>query len=109
MKQKPGEFKKRVWELARQIPAGRVSTYGVLTAMAGGHPMLSRMITTILSSAPDAATIPFHRIVYSNGKVWLDPKHEKERRKLYKKEGIRLDKNNRIIDFEKIIYLFPND
>ena len=41
-----------------------------------------------------------------DGKVWNDPKYNKWRAKLYKKEGIKVDKNNKIIDFEKIIYSF---
>ena len=68
--------------------------------------MMSRMITTILSKSPDIDKIPFHRIVYSNGKIWFDPKHNKRRDKLYKQEGIKVDQNNKIINFEKIIYTF---
>ena len=52
MKQKPGEFSKKVIELALTIPPGRVTTYGLLCAAAGGHPMLSRMITHILGKCP---------------------------------------------------------
>ena len=103
---KPGEFTQNVWKLARTIPPGRVTTYGLLAVTAGGHPMLSRMVTAILSKAPDHDQMPWHRIVYSNGHVWMSPKYEKIRRQLYKKEGIKLDKNNKIIDFEKLIYYF---
>jgi methylated-DNA-protein-cysteine methyltransferase-like protein len=103
---KPGEFTQNVWKLARTIPPGRVTTYGLLAVTAGGHPMMARMVTSILSKAPDADSMPWHRIVYSNGHVWMSPKYEKLRRKLYKKEGIKLDKNNKIVDFEKLIYLF---
>lgn len=101
-----GEFSKRVWQLAQTIPAGRVTTYGLLTVAAGGHPMMSQMITSILSKFEHPNLIPFHRIVYSNGKVWLSPKYEKVRLALYKKEGIKLDKNGKIIDFEKKLYYF---
>ena len=106
MKQKAGEFSKKVIELALTIPEGRVTTYGLLAAAAGGHPMLSRMITHILGKSNQVDQIPFHRIVYSSGKIWSDPKYDKWRAKLYKKEGIKIDKNNKIIDFEKIIYSF---
>ena len=67
---------------------------------------MARMVTSIISKAPDADTMPWHRIVYSNGKVWLSPEYEKIRRKLYKQEGIEIDKNNKIIDFEKLIHYF---
>jgi methylated-DNA-protein-cysteine methyltransferase-like protein len=102
----PSVFYQKVWQLALQIPPGRVTTYGILCAAASGHPMMSRMITTILSKSPDVDHIPFHRIVYSNGKIWLDPEHNKWRDQLYKQEGIKVDKNNRIINFEQIIYTF---
>lgn len=106
MSQKPGEFSKKVIELAITIPPGRVATYGIICAAAGGHPMLSRMITHILGKSDQVDQIPFHRIVYSSGKIWLDPKYDKWRAKLYKKEGIKVDKNNKIVDFEKILYIF---
>ena len=79
MKQAPGVFSKRVIELALSIPPGRVTTYGYLAVSAGGHPMLAQMITHILSKAPEVDQIPFHRIVYSDGRVWLDPKYAKKR------------------------------
>lgn len=106
---KPGEFSKKVIELALTVPAGRVTTYGILAQAAGGHPMLSRMITHILGKSDQVDQIPFHRIVYSNGKIWSDLKYDKWRAKLYKKEGIKVDKNNKIVDFEKIVYFFDND
>lgn len=103
---KSGEFSKKVCALALQIPPGRVTTYGYLAVAAGGHPMLAQMITSILSKSPDVDKMPFHRIVYASGKVWLDPKYQKERLALYKKEGIKLDKNYRIINFEKLVFIF---
>jgi len=106
MKQALGVFTKRVWELAKSIPPGRVTTYGLLAVSAGGHPMQSQMITHILSKCPDIDQIPFHRIVYAGGKVWLSDKYAKKRLALYKKEGIRLDSKNKIIDFENIVFLF---
>ena len=106
MTQKPGEFSKKVIELALSIPTGRVTTYGLLCAAAGGHPMMSRMITSILGKSDQVDKIPFHRIVYSSGKIWFDPEHNKWRDQLYKQEGIKVDKNNKIVDFEKIVYSF---
>ncbi len=101
---KTGEFTQKVWQLARTIPPGRVTTYGLLAVAAGGHPILAQMVTTILSKAPDADTMPWHRIVYSDGRVWFDKKRKQQRLKLYQQEGIKLDKNYRIIGFKTIIY-----
>ena len=106
MPRKPGEFSQKVVKLALSIPSGRVTTYGLLCAAAGGHPMLARMITNILGKSDQVDQIPFHRIVYSNGKIWFDPEHNKWRDQLYKQEGIKVDKNHKIINFEEILYSF---
>lgn len=106
MSKKPGEFSKKVIALALSIPSGKVTTYGLLATTAGGHPLLAQMITHILGKSDKADQIPFHRIVYANGKPWLSPKYEKQRLELYKKEGIKLDKSGKIIDFEKKLYYF---
>lgn len=101
-----GFFSQRVWELATSIPEGRVTTYGILARAAGGGAQSARSITSILGKAPNQTAIPFHRIVYANGKVWLSSEYEKERRKLYKKEGIEIDEKGMIQNFEEVLYYF---
>lgn len=101
-------FSERVVKIALEIPKGRVTTYGRIARAAGAGPMASQSITTILGKAYEQGVknIPFHRIVYSDGKVWLNDKYGKIRLALYKKEGIKLDKNNRIVDFRDILFEF---
>lgn len=93
-------FSERVVEAAMLIPKGRVSTYGAIAKACGGGParppggsgagggQAARSITAILAKAYEAGNkkIPFHRIVYSGGKVWLDNKYKTKRLELYKKE-----------------------
>lgn len=100
-------FSERVIKLALSIPKGRVTTYGRLARAAGAGPMASQSITSILSKASESGikNIPYHRIVYASGKVWLSRKYRKERLAFYKREGISLDKNDRIVDFDDIVYL----
>jgi len=90
-------FSERVIKAALSIPKGKVTTYGAITKACGAGPMASQSITSILAKAYDAGEkrIPFHRIVYSGGKVWLDPKYKKERMALYKKEKIDADSKKR--------------
>lgn len=95
-----------VWELAVSIPPGRVTTYGIIAKAAGGGAMAARSITSILGKAPNPNAIPWHRIVYSDGRVWFSPEYEKKRRTLYKREGIEVDEKGRIKDFEEILYRF---
>jgi methylated-DNA-protein-cysteine methyltransferase-like protein len=101
-----GTFSSRVWELALSVPEGRVTTYGALAKAAGGTAMAARSITSILSKAPNSRAIPFHRIVYANGKVWFSPEDEAKRRKLYKKEGIEVNKQGLITNFEEVLFDF---
>lgn len=99
-------FKERVLAIAMSIPHGRVTTYGHIARLAGAHPMASQSITSILSRAHanGHTTIPWHRIVYAGGKVWLDPAHAHERLALYAQEGIELDERMFIKDFADVFW-----
>jgi methylated-DNA-protein-cysteine methyltransferase related protein len=101
-----GTFSQRVWELATSIPPGRITTYGTIAKAAGGGAMASRSISSILSKAPNQKSIPWHRIVYAGGKVWLPNEHEAARLRLYKKEGIKVNERGYIVDFDEVFYDF---
>ncbi len=101
-------FGERVIALALSIPKGRVTTYGRIARAAGGGTMASRSVTSILGKVNNQGTrgIPFHRIVYADGHIWISEKCRKERRRLYKKEGIVIDKRDKIQDFQEILFNF---
>ncbi len=101
-------FGEYVVKLALMIPPGRVTTYGRISRAAGGGSMASQSITGILAKAYNEGIkdIPFHRIVYADGRVWIDETHYKERMRLYKKEGIIVNKNNKIQNFDDIVFEF---
>lgn len=101
-------FSERVVKLALSIPSGKVTTYGALARAAGGGAMASQSITSILGKAHKngETRIPFHRIVYSDGKIWTSPRYHAKRMALYRKEGIQVDKQNRIIDFRDSLFEF---
>jgi len=97
-------FSEKVVKAAQSIPAGRVATYGDLARACGAGLLASRSITGILSKAHKngITDIPFHRIVYANGKVWINEKHRKKRMRLYEEEGILLDSRDQITNFDEI-------
>ncbi len=101
-------FSERVVRIALSIPAGRVTTYGRIARAAGGGPMASQSITSILGKAYTHGIkhIPFHRIVYADGRIWVDEKHRKTRLKLYRQEGIVIDAKDRIKHFRDILLEF---
>ena len=101
-------FSERVVKLARSIPKGRVTTYGRLARAAGAGPMASQSITSILGKAYEQGVtdIPFHRIVYADGHIWVNDAYRAKRLTLYKKEGITLDNHDRIENFADVLYEF---
>jgi len=94
--------------MARSIPPGCVTTYGRLAIAAGGGAMASQSITSILGKAYDSGItdIPFHRIVYADGRVWIDDTYRVRRLKLYKAEKLELDEKGRIKDFANKVFEF---
>lgn len=97
-------FGARVVELALTIPKGRVTTYGDLARAAGGTPMTAQSVSGILSRAEENGVkgIPWHRIIYAHGHVWLPDEHREVRLALYKKEKIELDEKGRVVDFNDV-------
>ena len=101
-----GQFSQRVWELAVSIPEGRVVTYGQLAKAAGGGGQASRSVSGILAKYPNQGVIPWHRIVYAGGKVWMTDECSSKRLKLYKKEGIDVNEKGVIQNFEEVRFDF---
>jgi alkylated DNA nucleotide flippase Atl1 len=100
-------FSSLVVRYAREIPPGKITTYGALSRAAGGGSMGARSITSVLGKAWNNGIhdIPFHRIVYSDGRVWMAPEYEKERNKKYKQEHIEVV-DGKIKDFQEKLYEF---
>jgi len=98
------KFGERVLELALMIPVGRVTTYGHLARAAGGGGQAARSVTSILSKYPNHRAIPWHRIVYAGGKVWLTDEYETRRRELFELEGVMVNQKGYIQDFEEVLW-----
>lgn len=101
-----GLFSQRIWELATSIPEGRVTTYGILAKAAGGGGQAARSVSGILSKAPNQGAIPWHRIVYAGGHVWLTDECAQKRLELYELEGIIVNQKGFIENFDDIVYYF---
>ena len=61
-------FFERVYEAVKQIPKGKVSTYGDI-ARAVGAPRASRHVGWALHVNPEQGVIPCHRIVFKDGSL----------------------------------------
>ena len=87
-------YHEQVWKLVRQVPYGKVTTYGQLAQMIDCPPGIdendydmlgSRWVGTAMSACPN--DVPWHRVINSKGKVSTRPGAQSQQQRL-KKEGI---------------------
>lgn len=95
MSEKRSSFYERVIELIKDIPEGKVTTYGQIAEFAGNR-RAARQVAYILHSSTEKCNLPWHRVVNSRGEISLEESGYKEQIKLLEKEGIDFDENNRI-------------
>ncbi len=90
--------------LVRQIPWGRVSTYGAL-ARALGDIRAARACGVMLSQNPEPPVIPCHRVVMSDGSLggFTHPEGVRKKIELLRMEGIEIE-NGKIVDFEHVFF-----
>jgi methylated-DNA-protein-cysteine methyltransferase-like protein len=89
-------FFKRVYQVVRQIPPGRVATYGQIARLVG-EPHGARTVGWAMraSSDPD---IPWHRVLNAQGRISAaETRIESElQRVLLEEEGILFDEHGRV-------------
>ena len=62
-------FFERTYELVRQIPEGRVASYGQLARMMG-EPRKARFVGFAMHASPGmAGGVPCHRVVFKDGRL----------------------------------------
>jgi len=97
-------FFKRVYAVARQIPYGKVTSYGAI-AKALGTAQSARMVGWAMNAAHNLEDIPAHRVVNRNG--LLTGKHHFDgtnlMQQLLESEGIVVVENQ-ILDLEKVFW-----
>jgi methylated-DNA-protein-cysteine methyltransferase-like protein len=82
-----------IQKTVRKIPRGKVSTYGGV-ARAAGHPGTARQVAWALR-APNAVTLPWHRVVGTGGRILLPEEDGIHQRTLLQLEGV-LFRGNRV-------------
>lgn len=93
----------RIIELIKQIPQGKVTTYGRIAAMAGS-PGGARQVVRVLHACSEKEALPWFRVINALGKISLRPGHGYELQEaLLEKEGVIFGKNNKL-NFEKYLW-----
>ena len=102
-------FFQRVYEVARQIPYGRVTSYGAI-AKAIGAVRSARMVGYAMNASHNMEDVPAHRVV--NRKGLLSGKHHFDgtnlMQQLLESEGIQVV-DNQVVDFEKYFWEPKNE
>jgi len=93
----------RVWEIVRQIPPGKVATYGqigMLVELPEGidpgtyRAFAPRWVGGAMKSCPQ--DVPWQRVINAQGKISLTGEAGLEQRVLLESEGVKFDKTGRI-------------
>jgi methylated-DNA-protein-cysteine methyltransferase related protein len=98
-------FFEDVYDVVRQIPKGRVTSYGAIASYLGTK-LSARMVGWAMNAAGLAKPkVPAHRVVNRNG--MLTGKHHfptpTQMEELLKKEKVEV-KNDTIVNFEKLFW-----
>ena len=97
-------FFEKVYAIVRQIPAGRITSYGAI-AKCIGSPQSARMVGWAMNASHNRRDVPAHRVV--NRKGLLTGKHHFEgtnlMQQLLENEGIVVIENQ-IQNFEEIFW-----
>jgi methylated-DNA-protein-cysteine methyltransferase-like protein len=102
---KDDSFFELVHEIARQIPRGRVTSYGAIAACLGTR-LSARMVGWAMNAVHHAKkAVPAHRVVNSTG--LLTGKHHfnppGKMQELLEKEKVMV-KNDKVVDFSKVFW-----
>lgn len=93
MTHRPGLWKHptliKVWNTAKTIPRGRVTTYGQLAA-AAGFPRAARLAGFALRNTPPGMKLPWHRVLNAQGRTSFPPRSvpAREQRRRLRAEGV---------------------
>lgn len=100
-------FFEKVYEVAREIPYGRVTSYGAIAEFLGSKGS-ARMVGWAMNACHNRPDVPAHRVVNRNG--LLTGKHHfpgtNLMQQLLESEGITIQ-NNQIQDFS-LVFWHPN-
>jgi methylated-DNA-protein-cysteine methyltransferase-like protein len=101
---KNDNFFERVYEIVRQIPEGKVTSYGAIAKVLGTA-RSARMVGWAMNASHNRADVPAHRVVNRkgllSGKIHFDGTNLMQQ--LLENEGIQI-LDNQIVEFEKVFW-----
>lgn len=92
------EFTSEVIRIIKEIPKGKVMSYGQI-AICAGNPRAARQVSRILHSMSNTQQLPWHRVINSKGGISLTGQAGFVQASMLSEEGIEV--NNKKIDLKK--------
>jgi alkylated DNA nucleotide flippase Atl1 len=87
------EFAVAIWDLVRQIPMGRATTYGALAEAYYGFARGARQAGQAMARCPDG--LPWWRVVHADGRMKGGPGSDEQLARLAE-EGVPLRSDGRV-------------
>jgi methylated-DNA-protein-cysteine methyltransferase-like protein len=86
----------KIYKLVRQIPQGKVATYGQIAKIVGF--CTPRMVGYAMAALPHGMDVPWQRVINHKGEISTRSRGDGARRQsgLLRSEGIRFDREGRI-------------
>jgi methylated-DNA-protein-cysteine methyltransferase-like protein len=98
----------RVYAVTRQIPPGKVSTYGQIAAIVGRECTARQVGYAMAALRSDDKSVPWQRVINSQGEISLRPGQGAVRqRQLLEAEGVEFDDQGRT-DFNRFGWEGPD-
>lgn len=95
-------FYEQVYDVVRQIPRGKVTSYGRVAQMLG-RPNAARAVGYALSAlkdepADERANVPWHRVINSQGRITISNREHSahDQARLLRSEGVMVSEDLRV-------------
>ena len=89
-------FTERVVKIIKDIPEGKVMTYGQIAALAGS-PRGARQVVRVLHTLSKKYKLPWHRVINIKGEISIVDFESRDMQKMFlESEGVKFSSQNTI-------------
>jgi len=98
-------FQEAVLKLVKQIPKGKLMTYGEIARELTGSVRAARAVGQAVAANPYPVVVPCHRVVRSDGDIGGYSSGVEKKIMLLSAEGVEI-KGRKVLNFEQTLFLF---
>ena len=98
-------FQEEVLNIVKQIPKGKLMTYGEIARELTGSVRAARAVGQAVAKNPYPVVVPCHRVVRSDGGIGGYSSGVEKKIRLLSAEGVEI-KGRKVLNFEQTLFLF---